>query len=92
LYYSGISTGEVSILQQLQILQRYIEKACSVKQFATALERFYIAEVVSLYTEATVQKKYTGYISQRSLVDQFASILFPDIIQDSRIKAEKKTK
>ena len=86
LYYSGISTRKVLILQQLQILQRYIKKACSVKQFATALEQFHIAEVVSLYTKATVQRKNTGYISQESLVDQFASIFFPDIIYNNRIK------
>jgi hypothetical protein len=92
LHHSGVSAGEASILRRLRMLQRCIEKACSVKQFATALERFHMAEVVSLYAEATAQKKHAGRASQGSLVDQFASILFPDVIQDSGIKARRKTK
>jgi len=79
-HHSGVSAGAASILRRLRMLQRCIEKACSVKQFATALERFHLAEVVSLYAEATAQKKHTGRASQGSLVDQFASILFPDMI------------
>ena len=51
-----------------------------------------MAEVVSLYAKATARKKHAGRASQRSLVDQFASILFPDMIQDSRMKAQGKTK
>jgi hypothetical protein len=91
-HHSGVSTGEASILRRLRMLQRCIEKARSVKQFATALERFHMTEVVSLYAEATAQKKHAGRASQGSLVDQFASILFPDAIQDSRMKARGKTK
>jgi hypothetical protein len=79
-YYLGISTREALILQQLQMLQKCIKKACLVKQFAIALKRFYIAKVVSLYKEATAQKKCTSCASQGSLVDQFASILFLDVI------------
>lgn len=91
-HHSSIRTREASILQRLRMLQRCIEKSRSVKQFATALERFHIAEVVSLYAEATAQKRHAGRTSQGSLVDQFASILFPDTIQDSRMKVRGKTK
>lgn len=91
-HHSGISAGEALILRRLRMLQRCIEKARSVKQFATALERFHMAEVVSLYAEAKAQRKHAGHASQGSLVDQFASIIFPDVVHDSQIKARGITK
>lgn len=63
-HHLGVSAREASILRRLRMLQRCIEKARLVKQFAIALERFHIVEVVSLYAEATAQKKHAGRASQ----------------------------
>jgi hypothetical protein len=49
-----VSRDIPATLELSQMLQRYIKKARLVKQFATALERFHIVEVVILYTKAIV--------------------------------------
>jgi hypothetical protein len=87
-----ISPEDTEICQKLDKLQRCIRRASPCILISTALERLYLAQVVSLYNEATAKRKHAGQASERSLVDLFVTILFPEEAQNTTKNASQKAR